>query len=341
MALKNKSTLRTSYGSASGEFAVNANGDIEGTNLQNLSNDLIDSTPVIGISNITELKAILTVDLSAGMMALFVNTGEARAMIYQLKAGTTAESSPRFIRPDDYAASTNEKFWELAKTPVVNQSSTAPTVSNDDSEGYEPGDIWIDNSSGIDRSYTCQDNSTGAAVWAPIHRVFQIAAPPTSNEGESNGYLVGDRWIDTSASPKVIYTCLDNTNTSAVWQSGANDPIEQVVNITGGSDSLTINPLTDVVKINLRTNWDTPTITGFTENKAVLFKFVQDYTGAGSTPAWPFQFTAPSNVSLNDGVNVLLSSSDDGVFDALLFIGLAADKAQQLGGVSIGTTNQL
>lgn len=32
---------------------------------------------------------------------------------YQLTAGTQAESSPTYIRPDDYAASTNEKYWTL------------------------------------------------------------------------------------------------------------------------------------------------------------------------------------------------------------------------------------
>ena len=35
------------------------------------------------------------------------------AYLYQLQAGTDAESSPSIIRPDDYAASTNERVWKL------------------------------------------------------------------------------------------------------------------------------------------------------------------------------------------------------------------------------------
>lgn len=31
---------------------------------------------------------------------------------YRLRAGTDAESSPGIIRPDDYAAVSNEKVWE-------------------------------------------------------------------------------------------------------------------------------------------------------------------------------------------------------------------------------------
>ena len=42
-------------------------------------------------------------------------------------------------------------------------SSVIPTVSNDDTEGYSVGSIWIDISENI--GHLCVDNSTGAAIW--------------------------------------------------------------------------------------------------------------------------------------------------------------------------------
>lgn len=62
-----------------------------------------------------DLDAIPTV--SIGLTTLpapfvqFILSGHVNT--YRLRAGTDAESSPYIIRPDDYAASTNEKVWEL------------------------------------------------------------------------------------------------------------------------------------------------------------------------------------------------------------------------------------
>ena len=43
------------------------------------------------------------------------------------------------------------------------QATIAPSSSNDDSEGYAVGSLWIDNTA--KRVYACTDASTGAAVW--------------------------------------------------------------------------------------------------------------------------------------------------------------------------------
>lgn len=49
---------------------------------------------------------------------------------YELRSGTTAESSPDVIRPDDYAASTNEVFWQLLSTAAnIDHSETLTTIT--------------------------------------------------------------------------------------------------------------------------------------------------------------------------------------------------------------------
>ena len=43
---------------------------------------------------------------------------------------------------------------------------TAPTVNDDQDEGYLVGDLWVDETN--NKSYQCLDNSVGAAVWTEI-----------------------------------------------------------------------------------------------------------------------------------------------------------------------------
>lgn len=56
------------------------------------------------------LDSIVTTTKTAGYYLKFVHATDG-VRSYQLTAGTTAESSPDVIRPDDYASSTNEKVW--------------------------------------------------------------------------------------------------------------------------------------------------------------------------------------------------------------------------------------
>ena len=48
-------------------------------------------------------------------------------------------------------------------------ATTKPLVTNDASEGYVPGSLWENTSTG--RIYICVGNSTGAAVWRELVQV--------------------------------------------------------------------------------------------------------------------------------------------------------------------------
>lgn len=63
-------------------------------------------------SNVTDLDSISTVNLTPGQYIAFTHATDG-LRTYQLVQATTAESSPTVIRPDDYAAATNEKVWVL------------------------------------------------------------------------------------------------------------------------------------------------------------------------------------------------------------------------------------
>lgn len=289
MTFVTKTAFENQYGNPSGDFQVNSNGEIEATALQAFANTISRMTPVIGISNETQLRAIITANLPVGIVAIYRDSASLKSRLYQLLPGALLTDSPNILRPNDFAVGSNEKYWSLALNSCSYSEATAPTVDNDSSAGYLVGDTWIDSSGSIPQVFTCVDNSVGAAVWLRMI-------------SEKN--------------------------------------FEQEVNVTASDTSLAINPFADFVKVNLRTNWNSPSITGLIENKVVVLKLTQDYTGAGSTPNYPFQVVAPSNISLNDGVGLQLKASNDGVFDSVILLGLANNKAQQIGGVSFGTTNQ-
>ena len=59
----------------------------------------------------TDLDSLVTLGVAVG--PLVVVTVGGYIDYYRLTAGTTAELSPTVIRPDDYATTTNEKFWQL------------------------------------------------------------------------------------------------------------------------------------------------------------------------------------------------------------------------------------
>ena len=60
----------------------------------------------------TDLDSIATTALTAGTAVVMCYITGQGVSFYALVSGTDAESSPNIIRPDDYAATTNEKVWK-------------------------------------------------------------------------------------------------------------------------------------------------------------------------------------------------------------------------------------
>jgi hypothetical protein len=72
-----------------------------------------------------DLDAVPTVAVTVGKLVQFVDQDESPSVLrtYRLITGTTAESSPTVIRPDDYNASTNTKIWQQVQ---VDASAVLP-----------------------------------------------------------------------------------------------------------------------------------------------------------------------------------------------------------------------
>jgi hypothetical protein len=59
-----------------------------------------------------DLDSLTTTGITPDRAVFFYCADTSSYEVYVLKAGTTTESSPGIIRPDDYATTTNEKYWE-------------------------------------------------------------------------------------------------------------------------------------------------------------------------------------------------------------------------------------
>ena len=86
------------------------------------ANGIVYDPAITGLTGggATKLDGIATVGVAAGRTQLVIISGLSH--LYRLTAGTTVESSPESIRPDDYNAGTNAKVWVL-------QSLRVPYVS--------------------------------------------------------------------------------------------------------------------------------------------------------------------------------------------------------------------
>jgi hypothetical protein len=149
-----------------------------------------------------DLDAVPTVLIDAGKMIAFSDLDGAEPVlrVYKLTAGTEAEASPVVIRPDDYNASTNAKYW-LAQdftaglTAVVEDSS--PILGGDlDAGGFNVGfdaDTGITDDSGNETLYF------GKTASAVNYLSIKNAATGSGAAIESKG---SDTNIDLILTPK-------------------------------------------------------------------------------------------------------------------------------------------
>jgi hypothetical protein len=113
----------------------------------------------------TDLDGIPTDGIAVGIVAAVIILGV--LTYYQLHAGTTAESSPDVIRPDDFDASTNAKVWVLTRQDLFGyghtQTTPASTWNVNHGLGYRPStvSVWISNQQRIaDVEHVDNDNLT-------------------------------------------------------------------------------------------------------------------------------------------------------------------------------------
>ena len=100
------------------EARVNANTNVA-ANTSARHNRNEDQFTLPAISTETQLRAIVTPSLSLGSHISYRGSVSGELFVYVLETGTDIDNSPEVIRPDDYAATTNERVWRRALVGTV------------------------------------------------------------------------------------------------------------------------------------------------------------------------------------------------------------------------------
>ena len=97
----------------------------------------VDITGLTGGTS-TDLDSIQTASDATAVGVVVAITVSSTLYFYKLNSGTTAESSPDVIRPDDYATTTNEKYWSLIPSAVGHWTASNATYSGSEYTKWTP-----------------------------------------------------------------------------------------------------------------------------------------------------------------------------------------------------------
>ncbi len=123
---------------------------------------------------------------------------------------------------DNVTTDINDGGTATRETVEHHRSTSNPTASDDRSDGFNIGVIWINTNT--DTAYILVDSSVGSAVWNQIDgggggggvTAVSSASDPTVNDDANDGYTIGTLWVNTTTDNSFILT--DATIGAANWE---------------------------------------------------------------------------------------------------------------------------
>ena len=146
------------------------------------------------------------------------------------------------VEHTDPLATPNRIFTKLERDKVNNlwvginelAANVAPVVTNDSSQGYSVGSLWIDITSG--EVYRCVDNTVGAAVWA---ETSLSGLAPVATSGSATDLTIGTLSIDRIGDSSITGGKLEGTITTSLGKADtALQPASIGISVQGWSSVL-------------------------------------------------------------------------------------------------------
>ena len=146
------------------------------------------------------------------------------------------------VEHTDPLATPNRIFTKLERDKVNNlwvginelAANVAPVVTNDSSQGYSVGSLWIDITSG--EVYRCVDNTVGAAVWA---ETSLSGLAPVATSGSATDLTTGTLSIDRIGDSSITGGKLEGTITTSLGKADtALQPVDVGISVQGWSSVL-------------------------------------------------------------------------------------------------------
>ena len=271
-------------------------------------------------------------------------------------------------------ATWNGSAWQQLSTPYSNFSSnTAPTVSNDNTQGYQPGSLWYNASLSV--LYICTSAQTGSAVWVTAGleatpaqgyplisdtgalggSAFEpLPVASIDSTGQSSGNVMvfnGTNWVGELLPPSSIAQGGALTGQLLQWTGSAWTP--ETVSGSGSVVGFSSGNLSPLFTTSVATSTTTPA-QSFTLDNAAANTIYSNATSGSATPAFNElsitagtgltgggDLTTSPTISLNTPVLIANGGTGAATTGAAHLFGNATGSTAAPSFFSAGTTDQL
>lgn len=232
-------------------------------------------------TNTISLNLLAAADAGDGFEFYVKNNGTGTITLDPDAAETINSRTTLEISADDWAivycdgtewqAFVNDKFSNY-------EATTAPTVSNDTTEGYTVGSRWYDTTA--DEAYVCLDATTGAAVWVNTTLTiddlgnavtYDVATQSEAEAGTSSTTLMTPQRVQQAIG--ALYS-MEYTTIPAATGTGGNIPEDNTTPLVSeGTEIATdsITPANDTLRVRVQASFSA-TNDGGRNMIAVLFR---------------------------------------------------------------------